>query len=236
VSANTALHRTADGAIVVGRRERWTLARYEQFGELEIVVGTFMTQSKNVPSLTIEELEAIRDLVLENAAGLIADAELLVRQQRFPRAFSLSVIAIEEASKLLILLECAETIATGGRPAWSELLSRLRNHHEKLMANLLNFRALRSSGSAGGIDLEDAIARVREMNGFKQDGFYVTIDVAGVRAPGQSQMFDADRTAMVLKLARVSFNTSDLMWRGFSAKQAGQTEFDQQTRYKIEGV
>jgi len=41
---------------------------------------------------------------------------------------------------------------------------------------------------------------------------------------------------MVLKLAKASFNTSDLMGRGFDAKQAGQTQFDLRRRYPITGT
>jgi hypothetical protein len=36
---------------------------------------------------------------------------------------------------------------------------------------------------------------------------------------------------MVLRLAKVSFNTADLMSRGFDAKQAGETQMDLRTRY-----
>jgi hypothetical protein len=39
-----------------------------------------------------------------------------------------------------------------------------------------------------------------------------------------------------VEVAKASFNTSDLMGRGFDAKQAGQTQFDLRPRYPITGT
>jgi AbiV family abortive infection protein len=49
--------------------------------------------------LTITQLHAIQDAVVENAEELIADAELLQQHGRFARAFSLAVLACEELAK-----------------------------------------------------------------------------------------------------------------------------------------
>jgi hypothetical protein len=67
------------------------------------------------------------------------------------------------------------------------------------------------------------------MDSFKQDGFYASFADTGPEAPDDK--FDEERTAMVLRLAKVSFNTADLMSRGFDAKQAGETQMDLRTRY-----
>ena len=48
--------------------------------------------------------------------------------------------------------------------------------------------------------------------------------------------FDDVKTAMVIKLAQVSFNTSDLMGRGFDAEQAGEATIDLRTRYSVTGI
>ena len=160
------------------------------------------------------------------------DAELLFASQRYARAFSLSVIAIEEASKIPYLLECAEKISGGQAVDWPGVHKFLNSHQQKLMANLMNFKRVQSPNKVpakGTADWEDAVARVREMDGFKQDGFYVSIGDTGSSAPDEK--FDDARTAMVLRLAKVSFNTSDLMGRGFDAKQAGETQIDLRTRY-----
>lgn len=191
-----------------------------------------MTTPKNPRSLSLADIAALRAKLLENSASLIGDAELLFASQRYARAFALSVIAMEEASKIPYLLECAEKIIGGEAPDWPGVHKFLNSHQQKLMANLMNFKRVQSPNKVpakGTADWEDAVARVREMDGFKQDGFYVSIEETGSRAPDEK--FDDARTAMVLRLAKVSFNTSDLMGRGFDAKQAGETQIDLRTRY-----
>jgi AbiV family abortive infection protein len=191
-----------------------------------------VTKSKNPRSLSLAEIATLRAQLLENTASLIGDAEVLFVKQRYARAFSLCVIAIEEASKIPYLLECAEKIVGGQPPDWSEVHKFLNSHQQKLMANLMNFKRVQSPSrvpAKGTADWEDAVARVREMDGFKQDGFYVFIGDTGSSAPDGK--FDEARTAMVLRLAKVSFNTSDLMGRGFDAKQAGETQIDLRARY-----
>jgi len=59
---------------------------------------------------------------------LIEDAELLFTAKRYPRAFSLCVIAMEEASKIPYLLECAEGLAVGKEPDWADVDQFLHSH------------------------------------------------------------------------------------------------------------
>jgi AbiV family abortive infection protein len=191
-----------------------------------------MTKSKTPQSLSLVDIAELRAKLLENSASLIGDAELLFASQRYARAFALSVIAIEEASKIPYLLECAEKISGGQVPDWPEVHKFLNSHQQKLMANLMNFKRIQSKSRVpvkGTGDWEDAVSRVREMDRFKQHGFYVCIEDRG--SSGPDEKFDEARTAMVLKLAKVSFNTSDLMGRRFDANQAGETQIDPRIRY-----
>jgi AbiV family abortive infection protein len=191
-----------------------------------------MAKPKSSHALSLDDTTAFRATVLANSAGLIADAELLFKAGRYARAFALSVIAIEEASKIPYLLECAESLAAGKLPNWQDLHTFLHSHQQKLMASLLTFKGLQTSSrvpAKGTVAWQDAIARVKQMDGFKQDGFYASFADTGPTAP--DELFDEPRTAMVLKLAQVSFNTSDLMGRGFDARQAGQSQVDLRTRY-----
>lgn len=191
-----------------------------------------MTKPKNHRSLSLADIVVLREKLLDNCASLIGDAELLAASQRYARAFVLSVIAIEEASKIPYLLECAEKISAGATLDWPEVHNCLNSHQQKLMANLMNFKRVQSPSKVpvkGTADWEDAVARVREMDRFKQDGFYVSIEDAG--SSGPDEKFDETRSAMVIQLAKVSFNASDLMGRGFDAKQAGEAELDVRTRY-----
>jgi AbiV family abortive infection protein len=191
-----------------------------------------MAKPKSAHGLSLADITAFRATLLANSAALIADAELLFKAGRYARAFSLSVIAIEEASKIPYLLECAEGLVAGNPPSWEDVHRFLNSHQQKLMANLLNFKGLQSTSKVpakGTVAWEDAVARVKQMDGFKQDGFYASFRDTGPGAP--DELFDESRTAMVLKLAQVSFNTSDLMGRGFDAKQAGHSQVDLRTRY-----
>ncbi len=191
-----------------------------------------MAKAKNVRPLSLADIGAVRAKLLENSASLIGDADLLFRNERYARAFTLSVIAIEEASKIQYLLECSEKALAGESPDWSEVHRFLTSHHEKLMASLINFKRLQSPSKVplkGSAPWDDAVARVREMNGLKQDGLYVSAADAAPLAP--DERFDRTRTAMVLELAQVSFNAADLMGRGFDAKQAGDTQIDLRTRF-----
>ena len=187
-----------------------------------MVHSSQMTKSKNRRSLSLSEIATLRAQLLKNTASLIGDAEVLFVKQRYARAFSLCVIAIEEASKIPYLLECAEKVVAGQPPDWAEVHKFLNSHQQKLMANLMNFKRVQSPSrilAKGTAEWEDAVARVREMDGFKQDGFYVSVGDTGSSAPDDK--FDEVRTGMVLRLAKVSFNTSDLMGRGFDAKARG---------------
>lgn len=176
-----------------------------------------MSTSKK--ALSLADIDGLCNRLLENCSALISDAELLLANHRHPRAFALSVIAVEEASKIQLLLQCAEGILAGDEPDWAEIHASLHSHREKLMANLLGFKRIQSRSKVplkGSAEWDDAVARVKEMNGFKQDGLYVSFGDAGIGTPAEK--FDEERTRMVVRLAQVSFNTSDLMTRGFEAK------------------
>lgn len=57
--------------------------------------------------LTAEQVAAGMTAAAENAAGLVADAELLLEKGRFATAVSLSALAIEESGKISILRSIA---------------------------------------------------------------------------------------------------------------------------------
>jgi hypothetical protein len=103
---------------------------------------SLMAKPRQARTLSLSDIAAFRVKVLESSCGLISDAELLFKAKRYARAFSLSVIAIEEASKIPYLLECSEGIVAGNQPNWSDVHRFLHSHHEKLMANLMNFKGL----------------------------------------------------------------------------------------------
>lgn len=58
--------------------------------------------------LTDDQLNEVARLAGENAVGLIADARLLFDANRFPRAYALAVLALEELGKVEL---CGEVLA-----------------------------------------------------------------------------------------------------------------------------
>lgn len=60
--------------------------------------------------LTLQQLYSVHDAILDNARGLIADAELLESKGRFARAFSLAVLACEELAKSMFVNQACEAV------------------------------------------------------------------------------------------------------------------------------
>jgi hypothetical protein len=87
-----------------------------------------------------------QDAVLENVRALITEAELLCVHSHFARSFFLSIIAVEETSKILMLIECAKKINAGENQDWPNVHEMLNNHPAKLKANLMLYRSRRLGG------------------------------------------------------------------------------------------
>jgi hypothetical protein len=69
-------------------------------------------------------------------------------------------------------------------------------------------------------------------NRLKQDSLYVSSGDEGVQAPLET--IEQSQADLALRLAKVSFNASDLLGRGFDAKRAGKTQVNLRTRYPME--
>lgn len=199
------------------------------------LISMAMKKARTVQPLSLEEIASFRSKLLQNAASLICDGELLFAKGRHARCFTLCVLSIEESSKVLILLRSAEALVAGDSVDWFKIHASLVSHVDKLMENLINTRELQSLHKVpnrGTTEWEDAVARVRQMNGFKQDGLYVSLSNVEASTPDEkSGTFSSDRAAMVIELAKNSYNRADLMSRGFDARQRGQTTVDLRVRF-----
>src|SRR5262245_3232391 len=82
--------------------------------------------------MTVQQLQALQDAVLENAKALIADAELLAENIRHVRAFSLAVLACEELAKSPILSQACLELVLGDPVDWTVLGRFMRTHGQKL--------------------------------------------------------------------------------------------------------
>ena len=183
-------------------------------------------------ALMLSDTSTYQDLVLKNAADLITEAELLYGHSHFARSFFLSIIAVEETSKVLMLIECAKKIAAGESQDWSKVHEMLNSHPAKLKVNLLEFRSRRLGGmpAVGGAEYKDALERVQEMNLLKQAALYTWIGEGGPRTTTQ-HISEDDKAQTAIKLAKVSYNSADLLAREFEAREAGCATVDLRTRY-----
>jgi len=136
--------------------------------------------------LSIAQLQALQDAVLDNANDLISDAVLLAQNGRHPRAFSLLVLACEELSKSPILSQACVLLTLKEPVDWDELQRFLRTHDQKLLLMslfdmLTALQVARKSptlflprGLTGGVRKHP-----RALNVAKQNGFYVDVDSSG---------------------------------------------------------
>jgi AbiV family abortive infection protein len=143
--------------------------------------------------MTIPQLQALQDAVLQNAKSLIADAEFLAENIRHERAFSLAVLACEELAKSPLLSQACIQLTIGDTVDWNELGRFMRMHDQKLtlMALVDSITAVQSRQMRtlfmqhrGGKVIR---RKPKEINIAKQDGFYVDINDDGTpKMPSQT--------------------------------------------------
>ncbi len=78
------------------------------------------------PLPTLKQVAQGMQFSLENAEDLLGDAEVLYRNERYPRAFALSVLAMEELGKIVVLarvIHVPETDQEGLKAFWKKFRS-----------------------------------------------------------------------------------------------------------------
>ncbi len=155
--------------------------------------------------LSLTDISKYQDAVLENVRALITEAELLCIHSHFGRSFFLSIIAVEETSKVLMLIECAKKINAGENQDWPKVHEMLNNHPAKLRANLMLYRSRRLGGMppVGGGDYKDALERVTEMNLLKQAALYVWIGEGGPLTTAE-HISEDEKSVTAIQLAKLS--------------------------------
>ena len=148
--------------------------------------------------MPVPDLDALGDLGLAaagNARRLLGDAELLLKRGRLPSAYSLAVLAFEEAGKAWMCI-VAMMVPDDIRPEWpfGDLMAK---HVDKLMAAHAMAHMLASAGS--GRDIITSLAEVgenleelaREHDKAKQCGFYADLLDGGVWKPASVKLDEA---------------------------------------------
>ncbi|MEZ9557322.1 AbiV family abortive infection protein [Vibrio splendidus] len=158
-----------------------------------------LKQWKNM--LNAEQIAHGMNLATANSVRLLKDAEILFEAGSYPTAFSLAVLAIEEAGKVSILRELA--VARDGKEvkeAWRAYRSHTRKNVMWLFPSLVQsgsktlseFKALFSDDADHPMMLDD----------LKQIGFYT--DCLGTRHWSvPDEIIDKMSTKNILSVARV---------------------------------
>jgi AbiV family abortive infection protein len=170
--------------------------------------------------MSIAQIDALRQALVENAIALIADADLLYVNGRLARAYSVAILATEEMSKIPVLIACLEEVAQGKQPQWDDVAEFLTSHYGKLMMNELYFATQRSAtglDATGSKQWQEAVKAAKDRNTRKQRGFYVTADSGVVETPAMA--IDKEQAKFALGLARITFNMMELVNRAFTLRQ-----------------
>lgn len=151
-----------------------------------------------VGPLSLAEIERGMHVITQNARDLLDDAEILFREQRYPRAVALAILSVEEIGKLHVLRRLITTAEPQVKQVWRDF----RTHSEKNRLGLFtayakpspklrDFRPLFASASMDGDDIET----------LKQLAFYVDTYERGYwSAPGD--VIGESLTGLLLRNAR----------------------------------
>lgn len=133
---------------------------------------------RSVKPVTLPEMERAKRRILANAAGLVAEAHLLLRQRHHARAYALAHLACEELSKLPMVQRAAIEFAVRGSFDWKKLQKRFTSHTTKLEGMFVH-EYLLDPDIAGDADvrrLEAALASIGEQNRLKNASLYCSLE------------------------------------------------------------
>jgi AbiV family abortive infection protein len=153
--------------------------------------------ANTTPAPDLATLGAFALAASRNARRLLADAELLLKFGRSPSAYSIAVLAFEEAGKAWMCV-IAMMVPDEARPEWpyGDLIAK---HIDKLMAAHVMAHMLTSANS--GQNVITSLASVagnlnelaREYNQAKQRGLYADLPDGTVREPASVTKDEATR-------------------------------------------
>ncbi len=154
--------------------------------------------------LTVRQLEEAVLKVLENARELLEDAELLLENGRYARAYSLAHLAFEEMAKIPMIIRAASETIQGKEGDWSKLRKRLTDHISKVTGGLM------WAAFAGFIDettpdediqrMQRVIELTPEMNKWKNWSIYA--DRVGRRFQKPSETISPDIARRMVRFVR----------------------------------
>jgi AbiV family abortive infection protein len=170
---------------------------------------------KSFRPLTVDELDGARRQVRNNARELVAEAELLLANGSYARAYFIAYTASEELGKLPILASAAVKLLAGKDVDWTRLGRRVRSHAAKL-AMVAQLDYMHDPNVEGDKDLEN-LNRDLEMAptwlNLREWCLYSDLIVIdglddGFKSPAQMIPRDLAEATIVLARGRVNFWTT----------------------------
>jgi AbiV family abortive infection protein len=135
--------------------------------------------------LTVDELIAGRDKVLQNARELVQESELLLKKGHLARSAMLSQIAGEELGKYIMLASRVVDIARGdSKLTWSKFWKLFTNHKEKLKY-IAFFEDIHLLEELPPNHLEKLINETKELETARQRMLYVDVIEGRFCAPSE---------------------------------------------------
>jgi AbiV family abortive infection protein len=135
--------------------------------------------------ISINEIRNGINCCLENSLELISDSELLLINDKYARAYSVSQLAIEEAGKAMMLYELYNTLQADGRKDFDfkKFRKNFRDHRWKTYESKIIDLMMYSQNKTDNME-EYALNNFKEIqkakSGYydklKNDGFYVSLE------------------------------------------------------------
>lgn len=158
------------------------MAEVIQFGDPAVAVILEPVKTTHPPVPPDDDLLAIIRAAQENAKGLVSDAELLADNSRYPRAYALATLALEEMSKAELCLCVMASLPMSPEQFWATF----RSHEGKLFTIHYVVEYLRP-GAIGSVPEHHkrVVGGSRSTQNQKERALYVDYRRGKVLAPGQ---------------------------------------------------
>jgi AbiV family abortive infection protein len=125
-------------------------------------------------TLSIQEIHDGIEVCFRNAKALCADSELLFAHERWPRSFALSISALEEVGKVVVLHSMVE-IPTSKPKVWKQHWREARCHVTKTLYGRTRIWHDELYSQMGAqLSTDDLVDRLTER--LRQGGLYVDFD------------------------------------------------------------
>lgn len=156
---------------------------------------------------SIKEIEKSRIKFLDNARELLEEADLLLEDKKFARAYSLAHLACEEIAKTIMISRVAYEVARGKKIDWKRVNRRLRNHKEKIKDVLAIDFLYSSKTENNDEDVKNFykdFKMTKYYNDFKNYSLYTSL--IGDKFYKPSELFPHEFVKGFIKLAHNRFN------------------------------